>query len=397
MREQARARAGTRESTHAQENARTRIDAREKADLTAMATNRFCMRLTQDLVFIGFSRTRSSVCQNIPAGFSIRGGHRPLSRMSKAQGWGGEHLKLSCFLFPCRHVLANPVRLYLIVLFFLLNRWPEVVGHKDDIGNAPMKLLIEQFPESAELLMDYCVKRSEKKGSYDPNFPITCDFSFLDPGPDDTTSLNGHRFYGPISMVEHERRSLLFHPLTKVWLKKKWSAFGRFVYYFDFLSYLAFVGMYTDLIIKERNYFDPDEQTDEGKTFSYAVFSFTVIQLIKEIVQIFIQRLRYFTVLNNLMEWFLYGTAFVFMIPFITPTKDDERWMVGVTSIFLCYANLVLFLRRSSLFGIYVSMFIEVTKTVLKVLLVFFVFVFGFSMVFFVLFKEQVKPELICE
>ena len=180
MREQARAREGTRESTHAQENARTRIDARENTDLTAMATNRFCMRLTQDLVFIGFSR---------------RSGHRPLSRMSKAQGWGGEHLKLSCFLFPCRHVLANPVRLYLIVLFLLLNRWPEVVGHKDDIGNTPMKLLIEQFPESAELLMDYCVKRSEKKGSYDPNFPITCDFSFVDPGPDDTTSLNGHRFY----------------------------------------------------------------------------------------------------------------------------------------------------------------------------------------------------------
>ena len=66
-------------------------------------------------------------------------------------------------------------------------------------------------------------------------------------------------------------------------------------------------------------------------------------------------------------------------------------WIVGLVSIFFCYANLVLFLRRFRLFGVYVTMFVEVTKTVLKVLLVFVIFIIGFSIVFFILFKEQVR------
>jgi len=36
-------------------------------------------------------------------------------------------------------------------------------------------------------------------------------------------------------------------------------------------------------------------------------------------------------------------------------------------------------------------MFLEVTQTVLKVLMVFFVFILGFAIVFFILFKEQVR------
>ena len=122
----------------------------------------------------------------------------------------------------------------------------------------------------------------------------------------------------------------------------------------------------------------------------------------KEIFQIFIQRFRYFTDISNLLEWALYGTAFAFMIPFVMPDDITEDlfsqmtdpyflWVVGLASIFLCYANLVLFLRRFRLFGIYVTMFLEVTQTVLKVLMVFFVFILGFAIVFFILFKEQVR------
>lgn len=48
-------------------------------------------------------------------------------------------------------------------------------------------------------------------------------------------------------------------------------------------------------------------------------------------------------------------------------------------------------LRRLGLVGIYVIMFIEVTKSVLRVLLIFFVLFFGFSMVFHVLFESKVR------
>ena len=316
------------------------------------------------------------------------------------------------------------------------------MDHKDKNGHTPMKLLIEFFPESAELLMDRCVKRSEMIGSNDPSFSITYDFHLLDPGPDDQAFVLGRRFFGPSTMVKHQRKKLLLHPLTQVLLSQKWSTFGRIIYYFNFLSYLVFVGLYSAFIIIERKklnftttyevqgqecydddffYYDengtwvegfetvcyPVSQIYEGQTkfthgLSFIVFTFAVIHLVKEILQLIIQRFRYFTEISNLLEWLLYGTAFAFMIPYVMPgdvtndlfqkmTDPYLLWVVGVTSIFLCYANLVLFLRRFRLFGIYVTMFVEVTKTVLKVLIVFFVFIIGFSIVFFILFKEQVR------
>ena len=181
-------------------------------------------------------------------------------------------------------------------------------------------------------------------------------------------------------------------------MNKKWSTFGRFIY-FNFLSYLVFVGLYTTFIIQLRS--DSDPVID-----MFVLLAFINIQLIKEVIIICIQRLRYFTVLDNLMEWVLYFTVLFFLVFGLilyiivglfagkSPSASDfpeEYWIVGGTSIFLCYANLVLILRRLRVVGIYVNMFIEVTKTVIEVLLVFFVFFFGFALVFFVLFKEKVR------
>ena len=284
----------------------------------------------------------------------------------------------------------------LVLTFMLLNRWPEIMEHKDDEGHTPMQLLIEHFPESAELLMDHCIKRSEMKGSNDPNFTVTCDFRFLDPGPDDTTCLRGHRFFGPRTMAKHQRRELLFHPLTQVLLNKKWFTFGRF-FYFNFLFYLVFVGIYTAFLIK---FFQSSGSCPEIGLF-IPITSCIFILLIKEIIIICIQRFKYFTVLSNLMEWVLYGTASIFTLTLgIVCIFENENLSVdffkvflisGVTSIFLCYANLALFLRRLLLVGIYVTMFIEVTKTVLKVLLIFLFFFFGFSIVFVIFLSDQVR------
>ena len=285
--------------------------------------------------------------------------------------------------------------------------------HKDMQGHTPMKLLIEHFPESAELLMDRCVKRSEMTSSNDPQFTVTYDFYLLDPGPDDMASLNGRRFFGPSTMVKHKRKKLLLHPLTQVLLNKKWSNFGRFIHYFNFLSYLLFVYLYSAFIITEREEFVPGRSvnissgcpTDNGKVLPHLVFGFAILHLSKEIIQMLHKRFVYFTKISNLLEWVLYGTAFAFMIPFVLPCdvvddlfkkmeNPDLVWLLGVTSISLCYANLVLFLRRFHLFGIYVTMFVEVTQTVIKVFMVFFVFIVGFSIVFFVLFKEQVRYKI---
>ena len=274
----------------------------------------------------------------------------------------------------------------------------EIMEHKDKKGLTPMKLLIKHFPESAQLVMDYCIDRSETESSDDPNFTVTCNLRFLDPSPTDTTYLRESRFFGPSTMVKHERRELLEHPLTQVLLNKKWSSFGRLVFYFNFMFYFVFVVTFTAFLIRfTRN-------SDKGLEdfFMYPiVFLLISVRFIKEVIAIVVQRLQYFTTLGNLTEWLLYSTTFSFITLLLIfdlifssvrlNLYPQLIWVLGAISIFLYYANLVLVLRRLSLVGIYVTMFIEVTKSVLKALLIVFVLFFGFSMVFYVLLKSEVR------
>ena len=267
-----------------------------------------------------------------------------------------------------------------------------------------MKLLIKHFPESAQLVMDYCIDRSETESSDDPNFTVTCNLRFLDPSPTDTTYLRESRFFGPSTMVKHERRELLDHPLTQVLLNKKWSSFGRLVFFFNFMFYFVFVVMITAFLIRFMQ--NGDKELGDYFIYVYPIaFLLIGVQFTKEVIVILVQRLQYFTTLSNLTEWLLYSTTtsfmvslFIFDLIFSLSGRDKRDtvypqfiWVLGAISIFLCYANLVLVLRRLSLVGIYVTMFIEVTKSVLKVLLIFFVLFFGFSMVFYVLFKSEVR------
>ena len=278
----------------------------------------------------------------------------------------------------------------------------EIMEHKDKNGLTPMKLLIKHFPESAQLVMDYCIDRSETESSDDPNFTVTCNLRFLDPTPTNAICQRGSHFFGPSTMVKHERRELLEHALTQVLLNKKWSSFGCLVFFFNFMFYFVFVVMITAFLIR----FIQNGDKGLGDFFLYPiVFLLISVRFIKEVIAILVQRLQYFTTLGNLTEWLLYSTTLSFITLLLifelifSLVRFEKRhdlypqliWVLGAISIFLCYANLVLVLRRLSLVGIYVTMFIEVTKSVLKVLLIFFVLFFGFSMVFYVLFKSEVR------
>lgn len=282
-----------------------------------------------------------------------------------------------------------------------------------------MKILIEHFPEAASVVMDNCIKRSSHIQT-DPNYTKYYDFHLLDPGPDDETNLAGNRFFGPTTMVKFNRERLLLHPLTQKLLDVKWASFGRYIYYFNLLTYLIFLVTYSIFIVTERNVQDfnpvkPENETGKRVTVSeiftkstvfnggvlFVALIFAGAHIIKEIFQLLVQRRHYFTDASNITEWALYLSTLCFMMPYLlTPSQLESTlgslknprnlWVAGIVSIFLCYINVILFLRRFKPFGIYVSMFIEVLKTVARVFLVFFIFIIAFAIVFFILFKEQV-------
>ncbi|XP_031557741.1 transient receptor potential cation channel subfamily A member 1-like isoform X2 [Actinia tenebrosa] len=296
-------------------------------------------------------------------------------------------------------------------------RWREVLEDNDSpTGVRPMQILINSFPEAAAIIMNKCIKKPENINPRHQDYTIEYDFTLLDPGPDDPVLLNGKRYFGPLTMVEHHRRDLLLHPLTQTLLDRKWKTFGSYIFYFSFIVYLVFLVSYSYFIITERQ--EEKMMGILGSTNStlkmsavyevsgtkYAIASmnlaFVILQIAREMAQIILQGRSYFKDYVNFIEWMLYTSATLFLIPYVAPdsmvdflfayiTDPYSWWLIALVSIFLCFINFVLFLRRFNMFGIYISMFLEVLRSVVKVMLIFIEIIMAFAIAFFILFKEQ--------
>ena len=297
----------------------------------------------------------------------------------------------------------------------LFTRWREALTSPTTRDKTrPMERLIEHFPDAAHVVMDRCIQRSVSERS------IKYDFTILDPGPDDQSETNGKRFLGLSTMVEHKQQILLTHPLSRKLLLVKWRKFGWLVYGGNMALYAVFLLFLTIFVLTEREKVTfPDskkknnpeefeleddffvEKTAFNKAVPHIVIIFTTVHLAKEVYQIYTQRLRYFTEWSNYLEWTLYITAFLFVLPYIvedTNLRQDFEiyWQMGTFSIFFAYVNAILIIEPLKYVGLYVTMFIEVMKTVLKVLTLFIMFTVAFSMAFFILLKEQVSEIIIC-
>ena len=275
-----------------------------------------------------------------------------------------------------------------------------------------MKNLIQSMPKLAEMVMDKCVIISDLPPG-DPKYSLTFDFSLIEGQSDKkgASTGTGQRFFGPATMVESERERLLMHPLTQALLRWKWNTMGKPLFWLNFLTYFAFVLLVTTFAVTERqkqrvvspsalNATDEDDKIFRFKTsFSTGVpiliVIFVCIHMIKELYQISIQKWRYFTHFTNYIEWCCYIAALCYVASYLTGRNIFGSymalWPLATTVIFLSYTSLILFLRKFTYFGIYISMFIEVTKSLLKVLIIFIPMIFAFSLAFFLLLKEQVS------
>lgn len=282
--------------------------------------------------------------------------------------------------------------------------------HTVSRGANPMKNLIQSMPRLAKLVMDRCMTRSDHPRG-DPEYSVTFDFSLLAyQGKEDGGTCQGERFFGPATMVEWERERLLTHPLSQALLQWKWSTMGKPLFWLNFLTYIAFVSLVTIFAVTERmkqrllppgasNATDEDDKIFTFRTrFSTGVpimiVIFICIHIIKELYQITVQKWRYFTHFTNYTEWCCYLTALCYVAPYLKGENIFQKtmalWPLATIVILLSYTTLILFLRRFAYFGIYISMFIEVTKTLFRVLNIFIPMIFAFSLAFFLLLKEQV-------
>ena len=262
--------------------------------------------------------------------------------------------------------------------------------------------LIAKCPSAAEAVLDNCVERSPNPR--DSDYTVTYNFRLLDPGPHDVSANDGTRFFGLSELIRHRREHLIQHPVASKMLNTKWKKFGLPLYFVNSITYFCFVILLTVILQTRRQnvILQGSIATEENNkvtsrlnnALNTAGLVFVVFQMIKELLQIYLLRIKYFLSFQNLIEWAIYITGFLFLIAIATNSEQLKATIsplqCGTICIFLSYMNLIVQTRLVWYIGLYVTMFLEVFKTLMQVMSMVAMFIVAYAVVFFILFKEQV-------
>ena len=127
---------------------------------------------------------------------------------------------------------------------------------------------------------------------------------------------------------------------------------------------------------------------------SIMVLILSLCHLILEGIQFITQLLRYIMDWINWMEIALYLCSIIFVWVFHVdcPCPLTWQWQIGVVGIFLGWIDLIVFISKFPLTGIYVLMFIKILYTFLKILVLSVLLMLAFGLTFFLTFTQ---PEIL--
>lgn len=178
-----------------------------------------------------------------------------------------------------------------------------------------------KMPEMMELVLDKCIINEGGSKKYD--------FEILDPSFSavDNNSVENHPLF---SIAVTNERDLVTHKAVLELLEYKWSIFPKISYYLNLFLYALFLFLITYQLINHTNLKNTQNHftnnTNNTRVYSAHNHSrlllqtitlfFLFIHLSKEIYQlIFVNKIRYFYLLDNYIELFTFVCAFIFVFP----------------------------------------------------------------------------------
>ncbi|XP_068726083.1 transient receptor potential cation channel subfamily A member 1-like [Montipora capricornis] len=281
-------------------------------------------------------------------------------------------------------------------------RWDEALRNCSTALCPLMKKIIIKMPEVAVSLLDQCVE--EKGDPSSENYMVKYDLNLIQghyPGEDlkpDKSSLQLIE-----TMAQYRRERCLTHPVSFVLLNTKWKKYGWLTFAVNMFSYLCFIIPLTALAVYEK----AEEAylcgnitsiADEyGCTFkdltaqllSVTVVVSSVLLLIKHIFSLIRKRMAYVRNFLNIFEWICYIAAIVFVIP-PCDCKLGSKLQAGAVALFFGWMNLILYFRRLSSYGQYVIMLTTMFVTLVKVLVLWMLFIMAFGTTFYMIMDEAV-------
>ena len=150
-------------------------------------------------------------------------------------------------------------------------------------------------------------------------------------------------------------------------------------------------GIYSDLSVVALRLFYVlfTGVSDSGRNFLYlapaVVILFALCRLLVEIAQLVSLKLSYVTDWVNWMEVTLFVCSIIFVWVYTNKCQCvlDWQWQIGVVAVFLGWIDLIIFISKFPLTGIYVLMFIKIFYTFLKMLVLTLLLVVAFGITFY--------------
>ncbi|KAM7123377.1 transient receptor potential cation channel subfamily A member 1 isoform 2-T2 [Ciconia maguari] len=261
----------------------------------------------------------------------------------------------------------------------LHKRWEEAVvtfSHYSSANKCPLLEMVEYLPDSFKLVLDNCIiESSEEKTSRD--FYIEYNFRYLQcPLTLNKKLKDGEDiFYEPLTtlnaMVRHNRMELLSHPVCKEYLLMKWMAYG-------FRAHLMNLGIYSLGLIPLTllvTHIQPGRPLNGTEIYEARPLEY--------------EKLKYLLDYSNLLDWTIYTTSIIFVSSLFINTPAHLQWECGAIAVYLSWMNFLLYLQRFENYGIYVVMFWEILRTLIRIAVVFFFLILAFGLSFFVLLGSQ--------
>uniref|UniRef100_UPI00358ED4B9 transient receptor potential cation channel subfamily A member 1 n=1 Tax=Myxine glutinosa TaxID=7769 RepID=UPI00358ED4B9 len=291
-------------------------------------------------------------------------------------------------------------------------RWTESMEIFDcSRKGGPITLeLIKHMPDVTRLLLDRCLETSEKnKKSRD--YWIKYNFRYLQCPLELQQNSDVKAVYEPLgslnAMVRANRGDLLAHPVCQHYLSMKWLGYGLKIHSFNLLMYMVMLIPHTYLIAfslppqrtQNATLTNATQLSEKGEPFGgtldkfllLMIFTLSCVSLVKESIQLIHQKKKYFMDPSNLIEWILYVSTILFVIPTFSNFSSEFTWNFGAISIFLGWFNLLLYIRRFEYGGMYVVMLLEILKTLFHIMLLFCFLFIAFGLAFHTLLREKTQ------
>ncbi|TDG97235.1 hypothetical protein EPR50_G00223990 [Perca flavescens] len=272
---------------------------------------------------------------------------------------------------------------------------------------SPILDMIEFLPETYKHLLDRCVRESDDDHN-SPDYHIEYNFSWLQ-APLESRKLTDKTLrVQPLAalnaMVKYNRIELLNHPVCKKYLAMKWFAYGSTAHVLNMFMYLMGLLPLTHLIVTLRptlNTTDTGEHSIMTVPTSFIqqslFLSFCMVMVLilnfyciaKELVQISQQRWNYFKDYSNQSDWFSAVFSLLFIIPTMLNVEGSLQWQAGALAVLSSWIGFLLYLQRFEGIGIYVVMFWEIMRTLVRIVMLFVYLMLAFSLAFHALMLNQ--------